>query len=226
MEATVRPSELHVKRQSTGSVLTIIRQERAWKLLLLLPKMLLCRPHGGGRVPRKELEQRLVFFNEGNWQELVSCSIRMADQSSQRLVRRGRRHNSDAVEARAVRAVKLVQLGEVSVGRQAVESARVAPGTLATLAELTNQQRRPPLLRDPLPANLANAMLESLFDLDFDRFANNIRSANRGSAPGPSGMTVERIHPILESGVDLSALFRVAVLFSRGQMPPNALEAV
>ena len=145
---------------------------------------------------------------------------RVADQSSQRLIRRGRRHNSDAVEARAVRAVKLVQLGEVSVGRQALESARVAPGTLATLVELTNQQRRPPLPRDPLPADLANAMPESLFDLDFDRFANNIRSAKRGSVPGPSGMTVEHFHPLLESGVDLSTLFRVAVLFSRGQVPP------
>ena len=43
----------------------IIRQERAWKLLFLLPRMLLCRPRRGGRVPRKELEQRLAFFNEG-----------------------------------------------------------------------------------------------------------------------------------------------------------------
>ena len=100
-------------------------------------------------------------------------------KSSQRLVRGGRRHNADAVEARAVRAVKLVQLGEVSAGRQALESARVAPGTLATLAELTNQQRRPPLPRDPLPAGLANAMPQSPFDLDFDRFARNISSANR-----------------------------------------------
>ena len=81
----------------------ITRQERAWKLLLFLTRMLLCRPRRG-LVPRKELEQRLAFFIEGNWQELVSCSIRMADQSSQRLVRRGR-HNSD-VEARAVRAAK------------------------------------------------------------------------------------------------------------------------
>ena len=106
----------------------------------------------------------------------------MVDQISQRFVRRGRRHNSDAVEARAVRAVKLVQPGEVFAGRQALESARVAPGTWATLAELTNQQRRTPLPRDPLPADLANAMPQSLFDLDFGRFAKNIRSAKRGSA--------------------------------------------
>ena len=39
-------------------------------------------------------------------------------------------------------------------------------------------------------------------------------------------MTVEHLHPILESGADLTALFRVAVLFSRGQVPPSALEAV
>ena len=56
-----------------------------------------------------------VLFRGRNWSRgwrfstKETCSIRMADQSSQRLVRRGR-HNSD-VEARAVRAVKLVQQG-------------------------------------------------------------------------------------------------------------------
>ena len=225
VQHSVRPSELHVKRESTGSVLaTSFAKSGPGSFCSSSPGCSCAGPAEEAVFRGKELEQRLAFFNEGNWQELVSCSIRMTDQSSQRLVRRGRRHNSDAVEA--VRAVKLVQLGEVSTGRQALESARVAPGTLATLAELTNQQRRPPLPRDPLPADLANAMPESPFDLDFDRFANNIRSAKRGSAPGPSGMTVEHLHPILESGADLTALFRVAVLYSRGQVPPNAPEAV
>ena len=154
------------------SVDNIIRQERAWKLLLLLPRMLLCRP------------AEEAVFQEGIGAEigvfLARVGLVQHTHGSQRSVRRGRHHNSDAVEARAVRAVKLVQLGEVSAGRQALESARVALGTLATLAELTNQQRWPPLPRDPLPADLANAMPESPFDLAFDRFANNIRSAKRG----------------------------------------------
>ena len=193
----------------------ITRQERGWKLFLLLPRMLLCRPRRGGFVPRKDLEQRLALFHGGNWHELVS----------QNLVRRGRHHNSDTVEARAVRAEKFVQLGEISAGRQALESARVAPGTLATLRALTNQQRRPPVPREPVPEGLATAMPESPFDLDFDRFISNIRRAKRGAAPGPSGMTTEHLHPLLENDASL-ALFRVAVLFSRGHVPPNALDGL
>ena len=60
----------------------LILQERAWKLLFLLPRMLLCRPRRGGHVPKKELEQRLAMFNSGNWQELVLHSVRMSEQAS------------------------------------------------------------------------------------------------------------------------------------------------
>ena len=183
----------------------IVRQKRAWKLFLLLSRMVLCRPRRGGYVPKKELEQTMAIGRTASaWPNKLPgvCS------------RRGRRHNSDAVEARAVRAEKLVQLGEVSAGRQALESARVAPGMLATLRALTKQQRRPPLPRDPLAANSANAMPESPFGLDFDRFVSNIRSAKWGSALGPSGMTVDHLHTVLEKDADVVALFCVAVLFA------------
>ena len=39
-------------------------------------------------------------------------------------------------------------------------------------------------------------------------------------------MTTEHFHPILENDASLIALFRVAVLFSRGQVPPNVLEGL
>ena len=39
-------------------------------------------------------------------------------------------------------------------------------------------------------------------------------------------MTTEHLHPLLENDASLVALFRVAVLFSRGQVPPNALEGL
>ena len=121
---------------------------------------------------------------------------------------------------------EFVQLGEISVGRQALESARVARGTLATLRALTNQQRRSPVPREPIPEGLATAMPESPFDLDFDRFISNIRRAKRGAAPGLSSMTTEHLHPLFENDASLVAFFRVAVLFSRGQVPPNALEGL
>ena len=78
----------------------------------------------------------------------------------------------------------------------------------------------------PPSTGSANATLESHVDLDFDRFASNIRSAKRGSAPGPIGNDRGAPPPNSRSGVDLTALFRVAVLLSRGQVPPFAVEAV
>ena len=43
------------------------RTVRGWKLLLVHPRMLLCRPPRGGTVPRKKLEGRLKQFQEGDW---------------------------------------------------------------------------------------------------------------------------------------------------------------
>ena len=42
-----------------------VRAERGWKLLMLLPRMLLFRPARGGVVPRKKLEGRIRQFQEG-----------------------------------------------------------------------------------------------------------------------------------------------------------------
>ena len=50
----------------------------------------------------------------------------------------------------ALRAIKFVQLGELSSGRQALECAQLAPGTSATLTQL---RRRQDLPREPVPAH-------------------------------------------------------------------------
>ena len=39
-----------------------VKQDRAWKLFLLLPRMLLCRHARGGLVPRAKLAERFVHF--------------------------------------------------------------------------------------------------------------------------------------------------------------------
>ena len=48
------------------------RQERGWKLFLLVPKMLLYRPHRGGTVSRRKLQDRVGLFNRGLWVEMVT----------------------------------------------------------------------------------------------------------------------------------------------------------
>ena len=107
--------------------------------------MLLCRPQRGGLVPRKDLELARAGFAQ---HPLGKASFPKSGAKTSPI--------SDTVEARAVRAEKFVQLGEISAGRQVLESARVAPGTLATLCALTNQQRRPPVPREPVLEGLAD----------------------------------------------------------------------
>ena len=55
-----------------------------------------------------------------------------------------RRHQEDDLERRAGRALSLVQMGELSAGRQALERAPVAPGNRETLNQLRDPVRRLP----------------------------------------------------------------------------------
>ena len=83
------------------------RRTRAWKLFLLLPRMFLFRPPRGGLLPKSRLLDRVSQFHRGSWINLLVVQ------------RRHRRTQQDSVERRAERAEALVQVGELSAGRQA-----------------------------------------------------------------------------------------------------------
>ena len=92
------------------------RNCRAWKLFVLLPRMLLSRPPRGGQVPKKLLEERFQMFSVGRWAELVRASVELTATCAQAAIRRRRRNRGDDVQKRADRALKLVQMGELSAG--------------------------------------------------------------------------------------------------------------
>ena len=96
-----------------------VRQARGWKLFLLLPRMLLSRPPPrSGFVSKEKLRKRFELFSAGRWQELLADSIRIADEASNAMHRRRRRRNADDSDRRAARDHALVQLGELSAGRE------------------------------------------------------------------------------------------------------------
>ena len=64
---------------------------------------------------------------------------------------------------------------------------------------------------------MARSEPEVPFDLDADKFLICLRTARRGAAGGPSGMTSEHLFPILDNGQDSEALARVATLMARGE---------
>ena len=120
---------------------------------------------------------------------LTDCCLSVFRSLSKKKCIDGAGAGTNISERRAARAHALVQLGELSAGRVALEAAELAPGTEETYRALTDPRRRPPRPREPISDHLLN-MSPALFELDEDRFA---RSARKGAAPGPSGMVVEHL---------------------------------
>ena len=117
---------------------------RAWKLFLLLPRLLLHRPLRGGLIPKGQLQERFADFAAGRWAHLQQQSRRCAELAAVASRRRRRRRGENDIQRRADRAEALVQMEELSAGRHALEGAALAPGSEATLHELQNPVRRPP----------------------------------------------------------------------------------
>ena len=126
----------------------------------------------------------------------------------------------NTMEKRAARALKLIQVGELSAGRHALEGADLADGNTATLREL---RQRPANPRDPIPPVPVDG---PTFNLDERVFCRNVRAARKGAAGGPCGMTNDHLRPLLDSTSDTHSLFRVAELMARGDLPPQAIEAI
>ena len=89
------------------------------------------------------------------------------------------------MEERVLRAFYMVQLGEVSAGRQALEGASLATGDERTLKALKDPARRPALPRSPVPDAIAQFIPGEPFALDQELFSKNVRTARKGAAPGP-----------------------------------------
>ena len=117
-------------------------------------------------------------------------------------------------------------MGELSSARQALEGASLAPGSEDTLQALRDPAKRPQEPRTPFPRHLAHPEPGTQFSMDRDRFARNLRSARRGAAGGPSGMTVEHLQPLLDHPRDLQAFLHAAEKVSRAHIPPAVQEAI
>ena len=179
---------------------------------MLLPRMLLNRPRRGGLIPRKQLENRFRRFQEGEWTQLLSEGQESAAQAHRSSVRRETEHL----------ALCGWRLGELSPAR--LEGAQLAPGDLTTLRALTDPDRRPPKPREPLTEEVATAQPITPFELDPSEFLLCRRTARRGAAPGPSGMTSDYLIPLLVSDHDSDLFCQMGSLLATGNIPTEVLE--
>ena len=207
--------------ESAGNV---VQMERGWKLFLLLPRMLLHRHPRGGLVSKAKLSERFDKFVRGEWNQLIRASMQCDEEAAVSRRRKGRRSNDS--EQRAIRALNFVQVGELSAARQALEGAEIAPGNDDTLKQLSDTSKRPDRLRDPIPPEVMEYVPTMPFELDETMFLKNVRSAKRGIAGGPSGMTVEHLRPLLESSRDHRLFCTLAESMARGMLPQPIVEAI
>ena len=100
--------------------------KRGWKLFMLLPRMLLHQPPRGGNIPRHKLQERFNAFGLGQWASLIQQAIESTEIVAV-AQRRGQHQRGDDVGKRAERSQSFVLVGELSLGRQALEGEAVAP---------------------------------------------------------------------------------------------------
>ena len=206
------------KKKSQGQTTMTSEERNGRGRRSLLPKLLLHRRCRGGKIGKEKLTERFQNFWASRWDGLLAASIAHDEEASLLASRKRRTQNHNDLEHRVNRAMTRIQLGELSAGRMVLEGADLAPGTEATLTQL---RRRPARPQDPLPPEIAHFEPASLFSLDKDKFAANLRSSRRGTAGGPSGMTNEHLRPLLDNPRELHLFFRVAELLARGQVPEN-----
>ena len=111
-------------------------------------------------------------------------------------------------------------LGELSSSRQAHEGAALAPGNQAILRELTDARKRPHPTQRTVAILVLRCVPRTPFELDEQKFSRNLRSARRGVAAGPSGMTTEHLRPLLDDSRALYySFYRMCDMLARAIVP-------
>ena len=124
---------------------------------------------------------------------LLEGSRKLTEDAATAHRRRRRRAQGEDVEKRAARAHNFVQLEELSSARQALKGADLAPGNDETWRAL---RQRPACPQEPIPPALMQ-LRPRQHDLDDKLLGQSLKSAKRGAAGGPSGMTTEHLRWIL-----------------------------
>ena len=176
-----------------------VRQVRGWKLLMLLPRMVLHRGPRGGLVPKSKLVERLELFSQGEWQSLLEASAE-CDQQAAVSRRRSRHRTRDNDERRAARAEMLVGMGELSSARQALEGAEFGPWRSTNIEHSAKSSATTPALRDPFAPGFGLLPTTDEVQVGPRPIQLNLRTARKGAAGGLSGMTTEHLRPLSEDG--------------------------
>ena len=125
---------------------------------------------------------------------------------------------------RAAAAYAKVQLGEITRARQCLTGAALAPGTEATYRQLQDKRPQEPS-RALSDAVLGFAPREPVV-LNRSLFMDSLRTAPRGSSPGPGGCTYEHLKPALDDDGLFDLLLEAANSIAQANAPEEVLTAL
>ena len=200
--------------------------EGGWALLLMFPLLVLGRLRRGGDAGHSDLRERCRRFESGEWQALLSefraASEAAATQADQ--TRDGAPSEEDDGAHRLRRCLALCRVGELSRAARALDPARMAPDSEATLQVLRELHPDAPSV---LPDWLPDFQPDDAFQLDPDAVRRALEGASRRSAGGLSGMIYELYRDILlEHPATFLPFFAVCSHMARGEVPPRAQAAL
>ena len=97
------------------------------------------------------------------------------------------------------------------------------PGLSCTRADVPQSETCEPgeCPRLALPLTVLRCEPRTPFELDEQKFSRNLRSARRGVAAGPSGMTTEHLRPLLDDNRALHSFYRMCDMLARAAVPPS-----
>lgn len=199
---------------------------RAWKLFLLIPRLLLHFPGTRDRAPRAALHRRTDAFHAGAWSALHAAAHSAAALGPGR-TRSGAAAGADALaDSRRRRACRQVRTGDLSRARATLTSSALAPGDQTTLAALTDPIRRPPALTRPVPDNLRTFQPPAPVRITELDLVESLRTAKRGAAPGLSGATMEHYKLFLEDAESLQLFTHAINQIAQAAAPEPVLTAI
>ena len=180
--------------------------------------MLLHTAQRGGKAGERELRKRISMFDAGQWTQLLAQSRAQSMSYGARLTM------SD--EARIAKAMTLIEEGEMSHAARALQSAALAPGTQATLHELTDPRLRPQSPEEPIPEAAIQFESPTPFVLDRQVFADVLRQCRKGLSSGILGNRYEYLKICLEDDIAFNALYEVADLLAGAKVPTQIVDAM
>ena len=185
----------------------------SWKLLLLIPRLLLQPTKENGDAGKKVFQEKMRRFLKGEWLELYAETPEAAPRSSRE------DDEQTLAEKRRAAAVGKVKLKELRRARVVLTSSGLAPGTQQTLDELTDAALRPRELTEPIPEHLLGFQPHTKLQLEPGRLVSALRSAGRGSAPDLSGARYEHYRVLLEDESLWSLFTSFCQAFARAEVP-------